>query len=102
MAMHHYHVEWTDTFAGDANYSWVRRADIAVPELAHYGYTGSADGTYSAACKRQQREIMRKAKAAVGITGLRGSTDDTGEGFVFRPYKMCCILFVTWQDQPED
>jgi len=98
---HSYHVEWTDTFAGEANYSWVRRADITVPELTHYGYTGSTDGSYHAASKRQQREIMRKAKAAVGITGLRGITEDTGEGFTFRPYRMCCILFVTWQDQPE-
>lgn len=30
---HSYYVEWTDTFAGEANYSWVRRTDISVPEL---------------------------------------------------------------------
>lgn len=96
-----YEIEYTDTFAGEANYSWVRRANIIVPELVHYGYTGSTDGSYRAACKRQQREIMRKAKAAVGITGLRGVTEDTGEGFTFRPHRMCCVLFVTWQDQPE-
>lgn len=98
MPHHTYSVEWTDTFGGEANYSWVCRADITVPELPHYGYTGSTDGSYRKASKAQGREIMRKAKAAVGITGLRGRTEDTGEGYTFRPYGMCCILFVTWQD----
>ena len=42
---HFYDVEYTDTFAGEANYSWVRRAVVSVPDLAHYGYTGGADGS---------------------------------------------------------
>lgn len=44
---HKYQIELTDTFGGEANYSWVRRASVTVPELTHYGYTGSADGSYS-------------------------------------------------------
>ena len=35
-------VEYTDTFAGEANYSWVRRAVVEMPELTHYGYDGSS------------------------------------------------------------
>ena len=46
-----YDVEYTDTFAGESNYSWVRRATITMPELTHYGYDG---GTNSA---RQTRSI---------------------------------------------
>lgn len=98
---HHYHVEYTDTFGGEANYSWVRRADITVPELIHYGYTGSTDGSYAKANKRQQREAVKQAKAAMGLTGVRGETEDTGEGWIFRPRGMCTVMFVTWQDAPE-
>ena len=33
--------EYTDTFSGEANYSWVKRGTVSVPELTHYGYDGS-------------------------------------------------------------
>src|SRR5580765_6801213 len=54
-----YEVEYTDTFAGQANYGWVRRAEIEAPE-----WQPDQDPIV------YQREIMRRAKAAVGITGL--------------------------------
>jgi len=41
--MHSYNVEITDTFGGEANYSWVIRRQIAMPELTHYGYDGSSN-----------------------------------------------------------
>lgn len=44
-------IEYTDTFGGDANYSWVRRAELDFPE-------GASD-----------RSIIRKLKAEVGMTG---------------------------------
>jgi hypothetical protein len=93
--MHTYSVEYTDTFGGEANYSWVKRAVISVPELTHYGYTGSTDGSYAKANRAQRREIMRKAKAAVGLTGVRGTTEEIGEQIEFRPYGSCTVLFVT-------
>lgn len=96
--MHTYDVEYTDTAGGEANYCWVRRAKIRVPELTAYGYTGSTDGSYRSAVKRQQRVIMRKAKAAVGITGLSGVTTSLGEDFEFRPYGCATVLFVYWSD----
>lgn len=92
--MNKYHVEYTDTFAGDANYSWVKRATIHMPELTHFGYDGGTN--YAAANKRYTRELMRRAKAAVGISGLRGKRETWGEMEVFRPYGMATILFVTW------
>lgn len=92
--MNTHEIEYTDTFGGEANYSWVKRATVTMPELTHYGYTGSCDGSYSRANRAYMRELMRKAKAAVGLTGVRGTRCDMGEGFEFRPYGSCTILFV--------
>lgn len=91
-------VEYTDTFGGEANYAWVRRATVNVPELVHYGYTGSTDGTYAKANRAQTRELMRKAKATVGLTGARGTRESWGETEVFRPYGSCTVLFVTFKE----
>ena len=44
-------IEYTDTFGGDANYSWVRRAELDFPDNA------------------SDRSIIRKLKAEVGMTG---------------------------------
>lgn len=52
-----WNVEHTDTFAGKANYSWVVRARLELP----------ADAT--------QRQIVAAAKAAIGETGNRNTTD---------------------------
>lgn len=88
-----YDVEYTDTFGGEANYCWVRRATITMPELTHYGYDGGTN--YCKANKVYQRELMKKAKAAVGITGLRGKTESYGDMIDFRPYGCCTVLFIT-------
>jgi hypothetical protein len=88
--------EYTDTFCGEANHSWVRRAQIWVPELTHYGYSGSSDGTYKKACKSQLRQIMHKGKAALGLTNVRGSTDAQGDVITFRPYRSCTVAFFTF------
>ena len=88
-------VEYTDTFGGEANYSWVRRATVTMPELTHYGYTGSTDGSYAKANKRYERELMRRAKAAVGLTGVRGRRDDIGGMLEFRPYGCATVMFIS-------
>lgn len=90
-------VEYTDTFGGEANYGWARRATVCVPELPHYGYSGGTDGSYAKANKAQSRELMRRAKAALGLTGVRGITTPFGEGMEFRPYGCCTVMFVTIQ-----
>jgi len=76
-----YLAEWTDTFGGEANYSWVKRAtidgDAALSDLA----------------------LMRRAKAALGLSGLRGVTYRHGDMIEFRPYGMCCVLFVTYREE---
>lgn len=95
---HKYNVEYTDTFGGEANYCWVKRATVTVPELTHYGYTGCGDGIYAKANRAQRRELMRKAKAAVGLTGVRGERTDYGDMVEFRPYGMATVMFVTYAD----
>ncbi len=77
-------VEYTDTFAGEANYCWVRRATIGARK------------------DESQRSIMRRAKAAVSVAGLKGRTQSHGDAFEFRPYGICTILFVTWSDWREE
>lgn len=69
--------EYTDTFAGEANYCWVKRGTVTVPELTHYGYDGSHG--YAKADKAQSRELVRKVKAALGLTGLRSKRSDYGD-----------------------
>ncbi len=97
--MNVYDVEYTDTFSGEANYAWVRRAKITMPELTYYGYTGGTDGSYAKASKAFMRELMRKAKAAVGITGIAGVRHDHGDLIEFRPYKSCTVMFVSYRNE---
>ena len=91
-----YDVEYTDTFGGEANYSWVRRARVTMPELTHYGYDGSTN--YARANKIYKRELMKRAKAETGLTGTRGRTFDHGDMIEFRPYRACTVLFVSYAD----
>jgi hypothetical protein len=89
-----YNVEYTDTFAGEANYSWVRRATVTMPELTHYGYDGGTN--YCKANKAADRQLMRRAKAAMGLTGVRGTKEDMGDTIAFRPYGSCTVMFVSF------
>lgn len=92
---HLYNVELTDTFAGEANYCWVRRASVSVPEWTAFS---DFDGNGRREPKAYQRTVMRRAKAAVGMTGARGVTERVGDGYEFRPYGACVVLFVTWAE----
>jgi hypothetical protein len=87
-----YIAEYTDTFGGEANYSWVRRETITMPELTHYGYDGGTN--YCKANKTYTRELMKKAKASVGLTNVRGKVIDTDEEIYFYPYRSNTVLTV--------
>lgn len=91
-----YSIEYTDTFGGEANYCWVKRATIAMPELTHYGYDGGAN--YCKANKVYKRELMKRAKAAVGLTGARGRVVSYGDMIEFRPYGSATVMFITAND----
>lgn len=75
-----YNVEYADTFGGEANYSWVRRETVEAP------------GNVT------QRELMRRAKAVIGLTGARGRTGSYGDMIEFRPYRSCTVMFVSFAD----
>ena len=96
--MHTYEYEYTDTFGGEANYSWVKRGKVHVPELTHYGYTGSSDGTYSKADKAQRRQVVTLVKRDIGLTGVRGAVEEWGDCIVLKPYGMNTIVFITFSD----
>ena len=89
-----YEYEYTDTFAGEANYCWVRRGKVTMPELTHYGYDGSTN--YSRANRIESRELMRRVKAELGLSGVRGKTYHHGDMIEFRPYGRATVLFITW------
>lgn len=88
-----YSVEYTDTFGGEANYSWVRREIVTMPELTHFGYDGGTN--YCQSNKRFTKELMRRAKAKVGLTNVRGRRFDHGDLIEFRPYRSCTVMFIS-------
>ena len=53
-------VTQTDTFGGEANYSWANRYEFIIHNTA------------------SQRNIVRKAKALAGMTGVKSDTYDYG------------------------
>ena len=71
-----YAIEYTDTFGGEANYSWVRRATVDAPETL----TDSA--------------LRRLAKKTLGLSGVRGRWASLGETLEFRPHGSCTVLFI--------
>jgi hypothetical protein len=74
-------VEVTDTFGGEANYCWVRR------------YTIAPNKNYS-----RPLHVVRAAKKAAGWNGLRCRTWNNGDTVELRPFRMCQVMFITWED----
>lgn len=68
--------ELTDTFSGQANYSWIRREEFSVPAGA------------------DQRTIVRLGKAALGLTGNRCRTGSYGEGYELSPSGSATVAFL--------
>lgn len=70
-------VEVTDTFCGQASYSWCDRCTLDLPE-------GTKD-----------RQLAKAFKAAAGMTGDRGKSFWHGDTYEFRPYNRCVLLFAS-------
>ena len=70
-----YEIEMTDTFGGEANYSWVRRATFEAPDNASNAL------------------LVRRAKKALEITGNH-KTSDFGDGLELRFPNCCMIAFI--------
>ena len=93
-----YEYEYTDTFAGEANYSWVRRGSVTMPELTHYCYTGSADGSYRKADKIAWREATKAVKARLGLTGHPCAREEHGDSVTLRPRGMATVIFINYKE----
>ena len=71
-----FRVEYTDTFGGEANYSWVRRARFEAPESI------------------TDRDLVARAKRELGLTGVRCRRETWGETIVLRPVGQLTIMFI--------
>lgn len=66
----------TDTFGGEANYAWVRRGEIDLPE-------GASD-----------LALVRRVKKALGIEGVPCNKEEWGDTLVLRPIGQCVVVFI--------
>ena len=69
--------ELTDTMAGEANYSWVKRGSTLVPAGA------------------SRRSVVMAVKRELGLTGTRCHTHDHGDMIEMRPVGSCTVAFAT-------
>jgi hypothetical protein len=70
--------EHTDTFAGESNYSRVRRKTIETSDTL------------------SDRAIVRRAKAWAGLSGIRSRVEKFGDMIAIRPAGICHVVFVTF------
>ena len=73
-----YNIEVTDTFGGEANYSWVTRHALDAPATL------------------SQRALVRRVKALIGWTGVRCDVYDYGDMIDIRPRGACLVCFITY------
>lgn len=71
-----FEVEHTDTFGGEANYAWVKRHMIVTSE------------------KASDLALVRKAKKACGLNGVRSVTESYGDSLTIKPRGICQVVFV--------
>ena len=78
-----YDLELTDTFAGETNYSWVKRTTLVY------------------ATEPTDRALILAAKRALGLTGIKCTRDDwpdTGATIQLDPRGLCQRAFITRRD----
>jgi hypothetical protein len=78
-----FHVEKTDLFGGAANYSWVERGTLYVPDTA------------------TDRQIVRRAKSWAGWTGMRCNTENWGDTIRVdaTPSGLLNVMFITFKER---
>lgn len=72
--------ELTDTFGGEANYSWVKRGNA--PSHEGEGFSDLA--------------AIRRVKKAVGWSGIRCAVENYGDSITLRPAGMCQVCFISF------
>jgi len=70
-------VEVTDTFGGQANYSWVQRSKLRVPDDI------------------SDLALVRRIKSVAGYSGIRGQTCISGDFVEIRFFSLCVVIFAT-------
>ena len=71
-----YIAEYTDTFGGEANYSWVTRRTFEAPDNA------------------STRLLVGRAKRALGIAGPH-KTEEYGDMIAVHPRGSCTVMFIS-------
>jgi hypothetical protein len=72
------HIEVTDTFGGEANYSWVRRYTLQIPALS------------------SNLSIIRRIKREIGWSGINCQVNNMGDMIELRRGASCMVCFVTF------
>lgn len=72
------HYEYTDTFGGQANYAWIKRGTLQYNEPL------------------SDKAVVRRVKAALGLTGVRCTTQSYGDMIEVRPIGICQVIFITF------
>jgi hypothetical protein len=72
--------EITDTFSGEANYAWVKRYTLDLPDMSTTDY------------------VVRNIKRHIGWNGKRCVRSDTGDMVTLRPRGECVVCFITFGD----
>ena len=73
------HIEVTDTFGGEANYAWVKRKTVEMPE----GIT--------------RRSVVQRAKKEMGWTGERCTMRDYSEAIELWLTGAHIVMFITFE-----
>jgi len=72
--------EVTDTFAGEANYSWVKRGTVECKPGEDYSDLAA----------------VRRVKKAIGWSGVRCTTTNWGDTIELRPVGMNQVCFINF------
>lgn len=71
--------EYTDTFSGEANYSWVKRTSVLTND------------------QLSDIAIVRRAKMWAGLNGCRARVEKYCDMIAIKPYGMSTVLFITFE-----
>lgn len=74
--MQNFKVEYTDTFGGQANYSWCDRETVSLSDCA------------------TDRQIVLACKEAVGLSGVKCDREECGETIILRPRGLCTVMHI--------
>lgn len=91
--------EYTATFSGSGNGGRVESGSITMPELTHYGYDGLYG--YEKANRIMERELVKKVKAALGLTGKRCKRETYEDTLELRLCGTDTVICITFSEASE-